>query len=71
MLVLSRKPGESVRIGDDVTVTVIEFRGNAIRIGIDAPRPKNVVRTELLIPAGSTPAYPSVELEAAAELQDA
>ncbi|MBW8751955.1 MAG: carbon storage regulator CsrA [Propionibacteriales bacterium] len=48
MLVLSRRPGESVVIGDDVTVTVLEVRGDVIRIGIDAPRSVAVHRAELL-----------------------
>ena len=37
MLVVSRRAGESVVIGDDVTVSVLEVRGDVVRIGIDAP----------------------------------
>jgi len=48
MLVLSRRTGESVVIGDDVTITVLEVRGDVIRIGIDAPRSVAVHRAELL-----------------------
>ena len=48
MLVLSRRVGESVVIGDDVTITVLEVRGDVIRIGIDAPRSVAVHRAELL-----------------------
>lgn len=48
MLVLSRRVGESVVIGDDVTVTVLEVRGDVVRIGIDAPRSVAVHRAELL-----------------------
>ncbi|HJQ05019.1 MAG TPA: carbon storage regulator CsrA [Nocardioides sp.] len=48
MLVLSRRVGESVVIGDDVTVTVLEVRGDVVRIGIDAPRSVTVHRAELL-----------------------
>ena len=48
MLVLSRRAGESVVIGDDVTVTVLEVRGDVVRIGIDAPRSLKVHRAELL-----------------------
>ncbi|MEQ6903723.1 carbon storage regulator CsrA [Nocardioides sp. YIM 152588] len=48
MLVLSRRVGESVVIGDDVTVTVLEVRGDVVRIGIDAPRSVRVNRAELL-----------------------
>ncbi|GAB3869170.1 hypothetical protein GCM10028801_45940 [Nocardioides maradonensis] len=48
MLVLSRRVGESVVIGDEVTVTVLEVRGDVVRIGIDAPRSVTVHRAELL-----------------------
>jgi carbon storage regulator len=48
MLVLSRKVGESVVIGDDVTVTILEVRGDIVRVGIDAPRSVAVHRAELL-----------------------
>ncbi|RNM13142.1 carbon storage regulator CsrA [Nocardioides pocheonensis] len=48
MLVLSRRAGESVVIGEDVTITVLEVRGDVIRIGIDAPRSVAVHRAELL-----------------------
>ncbi len=48
MLVLSRRVGESIVIGDDVTVTVLEVRGDVVRIGIAAPRSVAVHREELL-----------------------
>lgn len=48
MLVLSRRTGESIVIGDDVTVTVLEVRGDVIRLGIDAPRSVTVHRAEIL-----------------------
>lgn len=48
MLVLSRRVGESLVIGDDVTVTVLEVRGDVVRIGIEAPRSVAVNRAELL-----------------------
>lgn len=48
MLVLSRRVGESVVVGDDVTITVLEVRGDVVRIGIDAPRSVRVHRAELL-----------------------
>ncbi len=41
--------GESIAIGDDVVVTVLEVRGDVIRIGIDAPRSVAVHRAELLV----------------------
>jgi carbon storage regulator len=48
MLVLSRRVGDSVVIGDDVVVTVLEVRGDVVRIGVDAPREVAVRRKELL-----------------------
>ena len=47
MLVLSRKPGERIMIGDDVTVTIVRIGPNNVRIGIEAPRTMNIVREEL------------------------
>jgi carbon storage regulator len=49
MLVLSRRVGESVVIGDDVTVTILEVRSDVIRVGIEAPRSVAVHRAELLV----------------------
>lgn len=48
MLILTRKPGESILIGDDISVTVLMVKGNQVRIGINAPRDIIVVRDELL-----------------------
>ncbi len=47
MLVLSRKPGESIVIGDEIVLTVVEVRGDQVRIGIDAPRAIAVHRKEV------------------------
>lgn len=47
MLVLSRKPGERILIGDDIAVTVVRIGPNTVRIGIEAPRSMNIVRDEL------------------------
>lgn len=47
MLVLSRKTNEQVIIGDDVTITVIDVRGDRVRIGITAPRELAVHRREV------------------------
>lgn len=49
MLVLTRKSLESICIGDDILVTVIEVRGNRVRIGIQAPKDVQVYRGELRI----------------------
>lgn len=47
MLVLSRKTGERILIGNDVTITVIRVGPNAVRLGFDAPQHLNIVREEL------------------------
>ena len=47
MLVLTRKPGERIRIGDGVTVTVVLVRGNTVRLGFEAPERIPVIREEL------------------------
>lgn len=47
MLVLTRKLNEQIRIGDEVTITVIRVKGNTVRLGIEAPRSTRVVRGEL------------------------
>jgi carbon storage regulator len=47
MLVLTRRAGESVMIGDDVVITVLEARGDVIRLGIEAPRDVQVHREEV------------------------
>ena len=47
MLVLTRKVNESLKVGDDVTVTVLGIKGGQIRIGISAPRDVAVHRQEV------------------------
>ncbi len=47
MLVLSRKREESIRIGGDVVVTVLEIRGGRVRLGVEAPTQIRVLRSEL------------------------
>ena len=47
MLVLTRKAGESLMIGDDVVITVLEARGDVIRLGIQAPKDVRVHREEV------------------------
>lgn len=48
MLVLTRKPGEKILIGDDIVITVLDARGDSIRIGIDAPRGVKIQRDEVV-----------------------
>ncbi|MFT5047036.1 MAG: carbon storage regulator [Porticoccaceae bacterium] len=47
MLILSRRSGEAIRIGDDVTVTILSIKGKQVRIGIDAPTDVSVHREEI------------------------
>lgn len=47
MLVLSRKKNESIMINDNVTVTVVEIRGDKVRLGIEAPKEVPVHRREV------------------------
>ncbi|MEM6546039.1 MAG: carbon storage regulator CsrA [Pseudomonadota bacterium] len=47
MLILTRKEGESLRLGDDITVTVVSVKGGHVRLGITAPREVAVHREEI------------------------
>lgn len=46
MLILTRRVGEKLHIGDDITVTVVEVNGNQVRIGIAAPKDVRIMRPE-------------------------
>jgi carbon storage regulator len=47
MLILTRRPGEALRIGDDIEVTVMAINGSQVRLGIKAPRNVAVDRAEI------------------------
>jgi carbon storage regulator len=47
MLILSRRVGESVMIGDDVAITVLRVKGNQVRLGVNAPKTVSVQREEI------------------------
>ena len=47
MLVLTRKAGEGIVIGDDVIIKIIEMKGGGVRIGIDAPKDRKIYRQEI------------------------
>ena len=55
MLVLTRKIGEAIQIGDQVSIEVLEVRGGRVRLGISAPSDVGVHRSELLL-SDETPA---------------
>lgn len=58
MLVLSRKVGEAILIGDHIEVTVVRVSHNAVRLGIEAPRGYRIVRDELQEPLEDETAGP-------------
>lgn len=47
MLVLTRKPGQDIMIGDDIVVHIVDVQGDNVRIGIDAPAKVKIYRSEL------------------------
>ena len=47
MLIITRKPGEKIMLGDDVVVHVMEIVGNTVRVGIEAPRSLPIYREEI------------------------
>ena len=48
MLILTRRPGESLLIGDDVEITLINVEGNQVKVGIKAPDDVTILRAELV-----------------------
>ena len=72
MLILTRRVGESIVVGDDIVITVFEVRGDSVRIGIEAPRTVKVHREEVYneLQAANEQAVASTD-EAVAALQTA
>jgi carbon storage regulator len=76
MLILSRKVNEKIMIGDDVSVSIIEVRGDQVRLGVDAPRNVKVFRQEVFdaimtenkAAAESTPVFPEMDFGAEREV---
>ncbi len=48
MLIVTRRPRQTLTIGSDITVTVLEIRGRQVRIGVNAPRDTAVLREEVV-----------------------
>jgi carbon storage regulator len=59
MLVLSRKVGEEIIIGNNIRVTVLSVRGNQIRLGFSAPSDVTIHREELVRSTRATPGLPA------------
>jgi len=60
MLVLTRKYQEKIRIGDNITITVLRTKGKAVRLGIEAPPEVSVIRGELAFQQAKTNHEPAV-----------
>ncbi len=58
MLILTRRIGEALKIGDEVTVTVLGVKGNQVRLGIHAPRTVTVHREEIFARLAEEPQIP-------------
>lgn len=56
MLVLSRRPTQSIQIGDNIVVMILGVRGNTVKVGIEAPSEVRILRSEL---QGNTPELPA------------
>lgn len=54
MLVLSRKVNETIKIGDDIEIRVLEVKGESVRIGIEAPKSMEILRGELILTISET-----------------
>jgi carbon storage regulator len=48
MLILTRKQGESITIGDDIRITILDVKGKYVRVGVEAPRELAVHRQEIV-----------------------
>lgn len=49
MLILTRRKGETLKVGDEVTVTVLGVKGNQVRIGVNAPNDVSILREEVYL----------------------
>jgi carbon storage regulator len=65
MLVLSRKPGEKIVLGGNITLTVVEVRGNQVRLAFEAPDDVRILRGELVPEADEQPDDPDLKAKPA------
>jgi carbon storage regulator len=76
MLILSRKVDEKIMIGEDISISIIEIRGDQVRIGVDAPKNVKVFRQEIFdaikaenkAAAQSKPVFPELGIDAKREI---
>lgn len=61
MLHLTRTPGESINIGDDIVVTVLAIKNNQVRIGVNAPKDTKVFREEIYLRIQRESEEPSID----------
>lgn len=71
MLILTRRIGESVMIGDDISVTVLDVKGNQVRLGVNAPRDVGVHREEIYKKINSAQQLDSVSPQASDDITGA
>jgi carbon storage regulator len=72
MLILSRKVDEKIMIGDDISISILDIRGDQVRLGVNAPKSVKVFRQEVFdaikaenqAAAESTPVFPELDLGA-------
>jgi carbon storage regulator len=70
MLILSRKTNEKIMIGEDISISIIDIRGDQVRLGVDAPKTVKVYRKEVFdaikteneAAAASTPVFPEFDI---------
>jgi carbon storage regulator len=62
-LILTRRPGEAIKIGKNVTVTVLGMKGNQVRVNVDAPKNISVDREEIRVNKDQEPGFAPGEVK--------